>query len=49
MLIARGPVRISLDGGGTDLCSCYVQYGGAVPSTAMNKYFYAILKTRTPR
>ena len=45
MLIARAPMRISLGGGGTDLEAYYGAYGGLVISTAINKYFYAILTT----
>src|SRR2546426_8946133 len=45
MLIARSPMRISLGGGGTDLEAYYGHYGGFVISTAINKYFYAILST----
>ena len=45
MLIARAPMRISLAGGGTDLEAYYGTYGGLVISTAINKYFYAILST----
>ncbi|MGA9393246.1 MAG: sugar phosphate nucleotidyltransferase [Candidatus Sulfotelmatobacter sp.] len=47
MLIGRSPVRISFGGGGTDLPSYYEQFGGAVLSTAINKYFYTILGTRS--
>src|SRR3954462_7664581 len=47
MLIVRSPVRISFGGGGTDLPAYYQQYGGVVLSTAINKYFYTILGTRT--
>ena len=47
MLIVRSPVRISFGGGGTDLPSYYQQYGGAVLSTAINKYFYTILGSRS--
>lgn len=47
MLIVRSPVRISFAGGGTDLPAYYEQYGGAVLSTAINKYFYTILGTRS--
>jgi D-glycero-alpha-D-manno-heptose-7-phosphate kinase len=45
MLIARAPMRISFGGGGTDLAAYYAQYGGLVISTAINKYFYAIITT----
>ncbi|HZP17549.1 MAG TPA: hypothetical protein VFB00_06270 [Terriglobales bacterium] len=47
MLIVRSPVRISFGGGGTDLPAYYEQYGGAVLSTAINKYFYTVLGTRS--
>jgi D-glycero-alpha-D-manno-heptose-7-phosphate kinase len=46
MLIVRSPVRISFGGGGTDLPGYYEQHGGAVLSSAINKYFYTILKKR---
>jgi D-glycero-alpha-D-manno-heptose-7-phosphate kinase len=46
MLIVRSPVRISFGGGGTDLPAYYKEYGGAVLSTAINKYFYTILGRR---
>src|SRR5579864_6374211 len=47
VLIVRSPVRISFGGGGTDLPTYYEQYGGAVLSVAINKYFYTILGKRT--
>ncbi len=46
MLIGRSPVRISFAGGGTDLPAYYEQFGGAVLSTTINKYFYTILGQR---
>src|SRR5260370_25439546 len=46
MLIVRSPVRISFGGGGTDLPAYYEQFGGAVLSTSINKYFYTILRKR---
>jgi D-glycero-alpha-D-manno-heptose-7-phosphate kinase len=46
MLIARSPVRISFGGGGTDLPAYYEHFGGAVLSTAIDKYFYATLRKR---
>ena len=46
MLITRSPVRISFGGGGTDLPAYYEQFGGAVLSTAINKYFYTALRKR---
>src|SRR6266478_8918799 len=47
MLIVRSPVRISFGGGGTDLPAYYEQFGGAVLSVAINKYFYTILGKRS--
>jgi D-glycero-alpha-D-manno-heptose-7-phosphate kinase len=47
VLIVRSPVRISFAGGGTDLPAYYEQFGGAVLSAAINKYFYTILGKRT--
>lgn len=49
MLIVRSPVRISFGGGGTDLPAFYQEHGGAVLSTAINKYFYTILGRRSDR
>lgn len=46
MLIARSPVRISFAGGGTDLPSYFERFGGAVVSTTIDKYFYAVLRRR---
>ena len=46
MLIVRSPVRISFGGGGTDLPAYYEQFGGAVLSAAINKYFYTIVGKR---
>ena len=47
MLIVRSPVRISFGGGGTDLPAYFEDYGGAVLSTAINKYFYTIVGKRS--
>jgi D-glycero-alpha-D-manno-heptose-7-phosphate kinase len=47
MLIVRSPVRISFAGGGTDMPAYYEQFGGAVLSTSINKYFYTILQKRS--
>jgi D-glycero-alpha-D-manno-heptose-7-phosphate kinase len=46
MLIVRSPARISFAGGGTDLPAYFEEFGGAVLSTAINKYFYTILGKR---
>src|SRR5512142_3216582 len=43
MLITRAPVRISFAGGGTDLPAYFLNHGGAVVSTTLDKYFYAFL------
>jgi D-glycero-alpha-D-manno-heptose-7-phosphate kinase len=47
VLIVRSPVRISFGGGGTDLPAYYEEFGGAVLSVAINKYFYTILGARS--
>jgi len=47
VFIVRSPVRISFAGGGTDLPAYYEEFGGAVLSAAINKYFYTILGKRT--
>ncbi|MBI2909947.1 MAG: GHMP kinase [Chloroflexi bacterium] len=46
MIIARGPVRISLAGGGTDMPAYYEKHGGAVISATINKHFYAFYEPR---
>ncbi|MGK7931520.1 MAG: GHMP kinase [Microcystaceae cyanobacterium] len=40
MLISRAPVRISFFGGGTDYPEYFLQHGGAVLATAIDKYSY---------
>ncbi|WP_434661759.1 GHMP kinase [Paraburkholderia sp. A3BS-1L] len=40
MIISRTPLRMSFVGGGSDLPSFYRQHGGAVLSTAIDKYMY---------
>jgi len=47
MIIVRAPVRVSFGGGGTDMEAYYSRYGGAVLSTAINKFFYSIYQPRT--
>jgi D-glycero-alpha-D-manno-heptose-7-phosphate kinase len=46
MLITQTPLRISFAGGGTDLESYYRESGGAVLSSAIDKYVYVILNKR---
>jgi D-glycero-alpha-D-manno-heptose-7-phosphate kinase len=43
MIIARAPVRISFAGGGTDLPAYFMEHGGAVVSTTIDKYVYVVL------
>lgn len=43
MIIARAPVRISFAGGGTDLPAYFMEHGGAVVSTSIDKYVYVVL------
>ena len=40
MIISRTPLRMSFVGGGSDISSFYRKYGGAVLSTAIDKYVY---------
>ena len=40
MIISRTPMRMSFVGGGSDLPSFYRKFGGAVVSTAIDKYLY---------
>ena len=40
MIVSRTPLRISFVGGGSDLPAFYRRYGGAVVSTAIDKYVY---------
>jgi D-glycero-alpha-D-manno-heptose-7-phosphate kinase len=40
MIISRTPLRMSFTGGGSDISSYYREFGGAVVSTAIDKYVY---------
>ena len=40
MIISKTPMRMSFVGGGSDLSSFYRRHGGAVVSTAIDKYMY---------
>jgi D-glycero-alpha-D-manno-heptose-7-phosphate kinase len=46
MIITQTPLRISFVGGGTDIPEFYTKHGGAVVSTAIDKYIFAIVKER---
>lgn len=46
MIITQTPLRISLFGGGTDFPDYYLNEGGCVLSTAIDKYIYVIIKER---
>lgn len=40
MIISQTPLRVSFAGGGSDLPAFYRKYGGAVLSTAIDKFVY---------
>ena len=46
MIITQTPVRISFAGGGTDFREFFLEEGGCVVSTAIDKYLYVIMKER---
>lgn len=46
MIITQTPVRISFFGGGTDFREYYLQEGGCVLSSAIDKYIFVIIKER---
>ncbi|GAP13438.1 predicted kinase related to galactokinase and mevalonate kinase [Longilinea arvoryzae] len=46
MIIVQSPLRISLFGGGTDFPDYYLQEGGCVLSTAIDKYVFVVIKQR---
>jgi len=46
MIIVQTPLRISFFGGGTDFEDFYRNHGGAILSTAINKYVFVIIKER---
>jgi D-glycero-alpha-D-manno-heptose-7-phosphate kinase len=46
MIIARTPLRMSFVGGGSDLPIFYKEFGGAVVSTAINKYVYVTVNKK---
>lgn len=46
MIIIQTPLRISLFGGGTDFPSYFLEKGGCVLSTAIDKYIFVTIKER---
>ncbi len=46
MIVVQTPLRVSFLGGGTDFEDFYLDYGGAVLSTAINKCVYVIVMER---
>ncbi len=46
MIITQTPLRISFAGGGTDMKGYYAEGGGAVLSSAIDKYIYVVIKER---
>lgn len=46
MIIVQTPLRVSLFGGGTDFPSYYLQEGGGVLTTAIDKYIFVTIKQR---
>ncbi len=46
MIISQTPLRMSFVGGGSDLPAFYREYGGAVLSTAINKYVYVSINRK---
>jgi D-glycero-alpha-D-manno-heptose-7-phosphate kinase len=46
LIIVQSPLRISLFGGGTDFPNYYLQEGGCVLSTAIDKYIFVVIKRR---
>ncbi|MBA7612341.1 D-glycero-alpha-D-manno-heptose 7-phosphate kinase [subsurface metagenome] len=46
MIIVQTPLRVSFLGGGTDFEDFYLNHGGAVLSTAIDKYAFVVMKER---
>jgi D-glycero-alpha-D-manno-heptose-7-phosphate kinase len=46
MIVSRTPLRISFVGGGTDLRDFYEEHGGAVVSTAIDKWIHVVVAPR---
>ena len=48
MIICRTPFRVSLFGGGTDHPAWYLNHGGSVLGTTINKYCYLAVRSLPP-
>lgn len=48
MILSKAPFRVSFFGGGTDYPAYYMDNGGAVISTAINKYLCIIIRKSSP-
>lgn len=46
MIIIQTPLRVSLFGGGTDFPSYYLEHGGCVLTSAIDKYIFVTIKKR---
>lgn len=46
LIISRTPLRVSFVGGGTDIPGFYEQHGGAVVSTAIDKWVHVVVAER---
>jgi D-glycero-alpha-D-manno-heptose-7-phosphate kinase len=46
MIIVQTPLRVSLFGGGTDFPSYFLEHGGCVLSSAIDKYIFVTVKKR---
>jgi D-glycero-alpha-D-manno-heptose-7-phosphate kinase len=46
MIIVQTPLRVSFFGGGTDFPPYYLAEGGAVLSSAIDKYIFVTVKSR---
>ena len=46
MIISKAPLRLSFVGGGTDIRDFYREHGGAVVSTAIDKFVYVTVSKR---